>query len=95
MDVPPSNIPPSLHPPRQNPSLNANNTQLGLYAQDDWSPVSRLLLNLGVRWDYESHMLNNDYVTPKFVVDTLTRYNSQLIHPLDLSRYVSTGEVEV
>ena len=74
-----------------NPSLNANNTQLGMYAQDDWSPVQRLLLNIGVRWDYESHMLNNDYVTPKMVVDTLTRYNSQLIHPLDLSRYVSTG----
>jgi hypothetical protein len=74
-----------------NPRLNASNRQIGLYAQDDWSPVPRLLLNVGVRWDYESHMLNNDYVTPKFVVDTLTRYNSQLIHPLDLTRYVSTG----
>ena len=73
------------------PRLNANNRQVGLYAQDDWSPVSRLMLNLGVRWDYESHMLNNDYVTPKNVVDTLTRYNSLLPHPLDLSRYVSTG----
>ncbi|MEA2766647.1 MAG: hypothetical protein QOK07_3051, partial [Gemmatimonadaceae bacterium] len=73
------------------PRLNATNKQIGLYAQDDWSPVSRLMLNIGVRWDYESHMLNNDYVTPKNVVDTLTRYNSQLIHPLDLSRYVSTG----
>jgi Carboxypeptidase regulatory-like domain len=74
-----------------NPRLNADNKQVGLYLQDDWSPVQRLMLNLGVRWDYESHMLNNDYVTPKNVVDTLTRYNSQLIHPLDLSRYVSTG----
>ncbi|MFN2601307.1 MAG: carboxypeptidase regulatory-like domain-containing protein [Gemmatimonadaceae bacterium] len=73
------------------PRLNATNRQVGLYAQDDWSPVSRLLLNIGVRWDYESHMLNNDYVTPKNVVDTLTRYNNQLIHPLDPSRYVSTG----
>jgi len=73
------------------PRLNATNKQIGLYAQDDWSPVSRLMLNLGVRWDYESHMLNNDYVTPKNVVDTLLRYNSQLIHPLDPARYVSTG----
>jgi hypothetical protein len=73
------------------PRVNANNTQLGLYAQDDWSPIPRLMLNLGVRWDYESHMLNNDYVTPKNVVDTLTLYNSQLPHPLDLSRYTSTG----
>jgi hypothetical protein len=75
-----------------NPRLNANNRQVGLYAQDDWSPIPRLMVNLGVRWDYESHMLNNDYVTPKNVVDTLTRYNAQLIHPLDLSRYVSTGK---
>jgi len=74
------------------PRLNANNRQFGIYAQDDWSPVERLLLNIGVRWDYESHMLNNDYVTPQNVVDTLTRYNNQLPHPLDLSRYVSTGK---
>jgi hypothetical protein len=74
------------------PKLNASNRQVGLYAQDDWSPVARLMLNLGVRWDYESHMLNNEYVTPKNVVDTLTRYNSQLPNPLDLSRYVSTGK---
>lgn len=74
-----------------NPKLDANNRQFGVYAQDDWSPIQRLILNIGVRWDYESHMLNNDYVTPKNVVDTLTRYNSQLKHPLDLGRYVSTG----
>ncbi len=72
--------------------VDVNNTQVGLYLQDDWSPLPRLTLNLGVRWDYESHMLNRDYVTPQNVVDTLTRYNSQLITPLDLSRYISTGE---
>jgi outer membrane receptor protein involved in Fe transport len=73
------------------PNFNANNNQVGLYIQDDWSPVKRLTLNLGVRWDYESHMMNYDYVTPKMVVDTLTRYNSQLPTPLDLNRYISTG----
>ncbi len=74
-----------------NPNLKANNNQVGVYLQDDWNPTQRLTLNLGVRWDYESHMLNYDYVTPKNVVDTLTRYNSQLITPLDLTRYVSNG----
>lgn len=72
-------------------SLNTSNNQVGMYIQDDWTPVERLTFNLGVRWDYESHMLNYDYVTPKDLVDTLTRYNSQLKHPLDLDRYVSTG----
>ncbi len=73
-------------------TLNTDNKQFGTYIQDDWSPIPRLTFNLGVRWDYESHMLNRDYVTPKNVVDTLTRYNSQLVTPLDLSRYISTGD---
>ncbi len=74
-----------------NADLNANNNQIGLYIQDDWTPIPQLTLNLGIRWDYESHMLNYDYVTPQIVVDTLTRYNSQLPHPLDLDRFISTG----
>lgn len=76
---------------RGDPKFNANNNQVGAYIQDDWSPTQRLTFNVGVRWDVESHMMNYDYVTPKAVVDTLTRYNSQLPTPLDLSRYVSTG----
>ncbi len=74
------------------PNLNANNTQFGLYAQDDWTPVERLTLNLGVRWDVETNMLNSDYSTPQFVQDTLRMYNSQLITPLDLNRYIRTGK---
>jgi hypothetical protein len=36
-------------------------------------------------------MFNKNYKTPQFVADTLTRYNSQLPVPLDLSRYIATG----
>ena len=71
--------------------LNRTNTQVGAYIQDDWSPTPRLTFNLGIRWDFESRMMNTDYVTPKIVVDTLTRYNNSLPTPLDLSRYISTG----
>jgi outer membrane receptor protein involved in Fe transport len=74
-----------------NPVLDASNNQIGAYLQDDWSPMERLTLNLGIRWDYESHPLNYDFVTPQMVVDTLTRYNASLPTPLDLSRYISTG----
>lgn len=73
-------------------NLNANNKQLGVYLQDDWTPIPRLTLNLGVRWDVESDMLNMDYVTPQAAADTLARYNNQLITPLDLDRYISTGD---
>ncbi|MBA3467902.1 MAG: TonB-dependent receptor, partial [Gemmatimonadaceae bacterium] len=72
-------------------TLDTNNRQFGAYIQDDWSPIPRLTFNIGVRWDYESAMLNNDFVTPKNVVDALTSVNSRLITPLDLSRYISTG----
>jgi hypothetical protein len=74
-----------------NADLNTNNNQVGAYAQDDWSPTSRLTLNLGVRWDFESHMFNTAYVTPQNVIDTVTRYNSQFPHPIDLANYISTG----
>ena len=47
-----------------NPDLSTDNRQLGFYLQDDWTIGPRLTLNAGVRWDYESDMLNNDYVTP-------------------------------
>ncbi len=74
-----------------NASLNKKNNELGAYIQDDWSPTSRLTFNLGIRWDYESHMMNYDYVTPQMVIDTLTRYNDSLPTPLDLSRFISNG----
>ncbi|HEX9705244.1 MAG TPA: carboxypeptidase regulatory-like domain-containing protein [Gemmatimonadales bacterium] len=74
-----------------NPSLRKNNAQIGAYVQDDWSPTPRLTINLGIRWDFESKMMNYDYQTPQMVIDTLTRYNSSLPTPLDLSRYISTG----
>jgi hypothetical protein len=73
------------------PNINANNNQVGTYIQDDWTPFERLTLNLGVRWDYESNMLNKGYRTPQAVADTLRRYNNQLARPLDLSRYISDG----
>jgi hypothetical protein len=59
--------------------------------QDDWSPFERLVVNLGVRWDFETDMLNYDYVTPRAVVDSLSKYESRLFLPLDKSRYFTDG----
>ncbi|HWM92533.1 MAG TPA: carboxypeptidase regulatory-like domain-containing protein [Thermoanaerobaculia bacterium] len=50
------------------PELAFSNTQAGLYLQDDWQVFNNLTLNLGVRWDYESNMINNDYRTPPELV---------------------------
>jgi hypothetical protein len=54
------------------PSLNADNRQFGVYFQDDWNPTPRVSINAGIRWDYETDQLNNDYVTPANVVAALT-----------------------
>ncbi len=50
-----------------NPDFVTNNHQVGAYVQDDWSPTQRLQLNVGIRWDYESDMIDNGYVTPSAV----------------------------
>ena len=49
------------------PDIAASNNEVGLYAQDDWSPTRQLTFNLGVRWDYESNQLDKAYVTPQQV----------------------------
>jgi len=41
-----------------------SDTQYGMYLQDDWKVSDKLELNLGVRWDYETNMLNDSYATP-------------------------------
>ena len=74
-----------------NSRFKANNNQLGAYLQDDWSPTSRLTLNLGVRWDYESKMLNYDYVTPPAVVSAITTNAGMLLRPIDPDRYFTDG----
>ena len=58
-----------------NSVVNTNNNEIGAYLQDDWSPTPRLTINLGIRWDFESHMYNYDYVTPTVVRDTIHAYD--------------------
>ncbi len=49
------------------PRVKSDNTQIGVYVQDDWNITPRFLLSLGIRWDYESSMLNADWRTPDSV----------------------------
>jgi hypothetical protein len=85
------------------PTLDYSNTQAGLYLQDDWQIASNLTLNLGVRWDYESNMINNDFRTPPELVASLESacrtYGSSvggqttwcLRDFLDLDKYTTDG----
>src|SRR5712691_1408659 len=74
-----------------NPNFVTDNDQVGAYVQDDWSPIERLTLNLGIRWDYESRMLNYDYITPQPIIDSLTKYANRLFLPIDPKRYFTDG----
>ena len=74
-----------------NPKLNLGNNQVGAYAQDDWSPTSRLVLNLGIRWDYESKMFNTSYATPAAERDSLLAYRDSLPLRFDVNRYITNG----
>jgi Carboxypeptidase regulatory-like domain/TonB dependent receptor len=68
-----------------NPDLSASNRQFGFYAQDDWIMSPRFTLNVGLRWDYESDMLNNDYVTPDEVRTAAAPF-------VDPNRYFTDGD---
>ena len=67
-----------------NPDLSTDNRQFGFYVQDDWTVGPRLTINAGVRWDYESDMLNNDYVTPDNVRAAAAPF-------VDAGRYFTDG----
>jgi hypothetical protein len=67
------------------PNLDARNLQVGFFAQDDWAVAPRLTLNVGLRWDYESDMLNNDYVTPDAVRSATAPF-------VDPARYFTDGD---
>ena len=54
-----------------NPRLSLDNTEYGIYAQDKWSVNNKLTFDLGLRWDYESKMLDDEYVTPANIVTAL------------------------
>ncbi|WP_308515531.1 TonB-dependent receptor [Sphingomonas flavescens] len=73
------------------PTLNAKNTQMGLYVQDEWKPDDRWTVNAGIRWDYETNDHNNKYVTPTAIATALRNYQGWQARGIDPNDYISTG----
>ncbi|HYU25324.1 MAG TPA: TonB-dependent receptor [Thermoanaerobaculia bacterium] len=65
------------------PNLKTSNNEYGIFVQDGWVVTPRLNLNLGVRWDFESNMIDKSYVTPANI-------RTALAGKVDAS-YFSTG----
>jgi hypothetical protein len=74
------------------PNVSGNNTQFGIYAQDDWSPTPRLTLNVGVRWDVETGMYDRDFVTPQAVRDSILAATTPFFVTIDPERYFTDGD---
>jgi outer membrane receptor protein involved in Fe transport len=67
-----------------NPIYSTSNNEYGIYGQDNWTINNRLTVNLGLRWDYESKMIDTGYRTPANIV-------AGLAGKVD-SSYFSTGD---
>jgi TonB dependent receptor/Carboxypeptidase regulatory-like domain len=78
------------------PIVSAQNTQFGVFVQDDWQIMPKLTLNAGVRWDVESNPINNDYRTPDDVRATAEAL-AAIVEPMngpdffDVDNYLTDG----
>lgn len=84
------------------PSVETTAKQYGLYIQDDWQVNDHLMLNIGLRWDYEEVPSYLDFVTPANVVAAFdaqdprapagqTYRQTLLSGGVDVDDYISTG----
>ncbi len=103
-----SAIPYSVFFPYLQPGYSAKDVsedkQFGTYIQDDWAVNDKLILNLGVRWDYEKNPSYLNYVTPASLVESLNSQDTSPDAPvgqtyaqslakggIDVDDYISNG----
>ncbi|ESQ92893.1 TonB-dependent receptor [Asticcacaulis benevestitus] len=73
------------------PRVTGKNTQWGLFIQDDWTVNTHLSLNLGLRWDYETNMLNDKFVTDPGVAAALRGWANFKAAGFNPEDYISNG----
>lgn len=78
----------SLLPPTP---MEADNVQVGLFLQDDWTIDDHWTVNLGLRWDYETNSFNNNYVTPFKVANALRTYQPWVAAGINPEDYITDG----
>lgn len=72
-------------------NITSKNKQYGLYFQDDWEVNDKLILNLGLRWDYEEAPGYLDYVTRPELVTALRGWSNLQNADYDIEDYISNG----
>lgn len=85
----------------QQATVKSPSKQYGIYIQDDWAVTDKLMLNIGVRWDYEDNPAYTDFVTSQDFIDAL--YSDDPANPgqpwadrllasgINVADYISTG----
>lgn len=74
-----------------NPDIKTNNDQWGLFIQDSWTVNEHLEADYGIRWDYESNMMNDKYVTPAPVAAAIRGYANFKAAGFNPEDYISNG----
>ena len=73
------------------PTHKGNDTQLGVYVQDEWKPDVHWTVNAGIRWDFEDNANNNDYVTPPAIANALRNFQGWVARGINPEDYISNG----
>jgi len=71
--------------------VTANNTEVGLFIQDDWKPDEHWQVSAGLRWDYESNSRNEKFVTPANIAAAIRAYPGWKAAGINPDDYISTG----
>ncbi len=74
-----------------NPDIKTNNDQWGLFIQDAWTVNDHLEADYGIRWDYESDMLNDKYVTPAPIAAAIRSFVGFKAAGFNPEDYISNG----
>jgi len=72
-------------------NVRSDNKQYGIYIQDDWEVNEKLILNLGLRYDYEKSPGFENYVTPPDLVAALRGWSNLANADYDIEDYISDG----
>lgn len=68
-----------------------NNTQVGVFIQDDWTPDEHWTVNAGIRWDYETQAKNERFITPANIANALRNYAGWQAAGINPEDYISNG----
>ena len=72
-------------------AVESTNKQFGIYIQDDWEVTQQLMLNLGVRWDYEETPGYLDFVVRPALASALRGWQNIQSTDYDIEDYISNG----